>query len=911
MLNGTSRLRARYSLKTRIALATVGLFVAGIVALSTYASRMLRADMTNLLGAQQFSIVSLLADDIDLELGERLKWLETVAATITPAMLGDPQALQDFLAQRLILPKMFNGGGIIYDATGTAVADSLPATGRIGARYMDVDAVATALKGGKANIGNPVMGKKLGVPVFGMAVPIRDAAGRVVGAFAGVTNISGTTFLDKVAQGNLGKSGGYMLVAPRQRQIITTTDKRRVMEVLPAAGAIPAMDRFIDGREGTDVFVNPKGVEVLVSVKRVRIADWYLAAILPTAEAFEPIHDMQRRILWAAIVLAALVTGLIWWLLRRQLAPMMDTAITLSRIAESEETPDALPVARQDEVGELVGGFNRLLERLAKRDRILRSILETSLDGFWRLGRDGRLIDVNATYCRQSGYSREELLGMDIASIEANEDAAAVAAHFQYLLGAGHDQFETRHRRKDGSIWDVEVSATYSERLDGLLCVFLRDITDRKRAEAAIQGLNADLEQRIRARTADLEAANRTLIGAKEAAEAANRAKSAFLANMSHELRTPLNGIVGMIELALRRTDDPKLKDYLEKALQSSDHLLSVINDVLDISKIEAARLQLEQIDFSLDQILESQVAVLEMKAREKGLQLQVQMQPTLSGRRFRGDPTRLGQVLLNLGANAIKFTEHGAITLRVSLFEDQADGVLLRWEVTDTGIGIDEAAQKRLFHAFEQADNSMTRKYGGTGLGLVISQRLVHMMGGEIGVESEPGKGSTFWFTVKLGKVDGEPLPPLASGSDGRHLGGGNDGADRRLKDRFAGARVLLAEDEPISREVSLALLEDVGLVVDLAEDGRQALDLASRNPYRMILMDMQMPAMNGVDAARAIRAGSTNGTTPIIAMTANAFEEDRQVCLEAGMDGHIAKPVNPPDLYEAVFRCLAKRAD
>jgi signal transduction histidine kinase/CheY-like chemotaxis protein len=416
----------------------------------------------------------------------------------------------------------------------------------------------------------------------------------------------------------------------------------------------------------------------------------------------------------------------------------------------------------------------------------------------------------------------------------------------------------------------------------------------RDLANTELESYKDHLEHLVDERTAALSLA-------KEAAETANRAKSTFLANMSHELRTPMNVIMGFTGLALRRAEDPRLIDQLGKIDNASRHLLAVINDILDISKIEADRLSLEVCDFNLGEVLENLASLMGYKAGGKGLKLCIDVSPELTRLVLRGDPLRLGQILLNYTANAIKFTEQGSVTVRIRAVEDTPDAVMLCFEVMDTGIGIATEDQGRLFATFEQADGSMTRKYGGTGLGLAISKRLARLMGGEVGVESQPGAGSTFWFTARLGKA-GElarsSVPTSAT-----------DSAEARLLATFAGTRILLAEDEPINQEVSCGLLEGTGLVVDLAEDGLQALELARRNTYALILMDMQMPNLNGVDATRAIRALPGYAETPILAMTANAFVEDRQVCIDAGMNDHIGKPVDPEKLFETLFRWLSMK--
>jgi signal transduction histidine kinase/sensor domain CHASE-containing protein/ActR/RegA family two-component response regulator len=420
------------------------------------------------------------------------------------------------------------------------------------------------------------------------------------------------------------------------------------------------------------------------------------------------------------------------------------------------------------------------------------------------------------------------------------------------------------------------------------------EIAERMRSETRIQALNVDLE-----------IANQTLQQAKEAAESANKAKSAFLANMSHELRTPMHGIMGMISLARNRIVDQKLRHQLDRAMEAANRLLLILNDILDLSKIEADRLSLENAEFRLSQVLEHLSDLLRHKAIQKKLEFRIAPLPTEADCTFTGDSLRLGQILINLTGNAIKFTERGEVAITVSVLESSADSSLLHFEIRDTGIGISSTQAQRLFNAFEQADSSTTRKYGGTGLGLAISKKLVQLMGGQIGVDSVPGEGSRFWFTVRLDKAEAN-IPPALTDPNG-------EPAEALLARRHGGCHILLAEDDPINQEVTLGLLEESGIHIDLAADGKEALELARQRPYALILMDMQMPVMNGIEASLAIRADSLNRNTPILAMTANAFAEDRQRCLDAGMNDHIGKPVIPEQLFASLLHWLdaSKKAE
>jgi PAS domain S-box-containing protein len=669
-------------------------------------------------------------------------------------------------------------------------------------------------------------------------------------------------------------------------------------------------------------------------------------------------------------------------------------------------------------------------KRVEDELRKLSLVVEQSPESIVITDLEAHIEYVNEAVIQTTGYARSELIGQKVNLLKSGKTKPeCFVALWDHLTNGRSWHGEFINKRKDGREFVESAIISPIRQQDGRISHYMAikdDITDKKAMQEELEHYREKLEELVVERTGQLAEA-------MKAAEVANVSKSAFLANMSHEIRTPMNAIIGLTHLLQNTALDAKQREQLSKIGTAAQHLLGIINDILDFSKIEAGKLVLDICDFDLDQVFKSLNDLICDRAAEKGLEVIDRIDPALP-LVLRGDPMRLEQILINFASNAVKFTDVGHIVFRARLVEKNTSGIVARFEISDTGIGMNKEQCGRLFQAFEQADSSTSRRFGGTGLGLAICKRLIDMMDGIVGVKSELGRGSTFWmelpfqyalspkpampavireglnvlvvddvaeardaisqmltgFEAKVSKADsgaaaiksvsaaidaGVPfdlilmdwmMPDMNGLQAARRiveLTGAEapkillvtaysyDGSVEELRSAgivghiakpltlstlhdgiaavqsgwlrqvrtvskhpdistLQGRRVLLAEDNPINQEVALELLQEAGLLVDLAVNGRIACEMAAKNAYDLILMDVQMPEMDGIAASFAIRQLPGREKTPILAMTANAFEEDKQACLAAGMNDHIPKPVNPNVLFSAMLRWIAMPA-
>ena len=663
-----------------------------------------------------------------------------------------------------------------------------------------------------------------------------------------------------------------------------------------------------DQRLNIDRFLVQGKVHYLFAYK-LDFLNWYFAIVAPKSEILKMLPQYRRDFIKGAIgaclLLLFIVIAIIWFSVIKPIKTLTQTAneIRMGNLGKSAD------IKSHDEIGVLSKAFNEMTGKLKAQmgelktaEEKYRTIFENSIAGIFQTTPDGRIINVNPSMANLLGYDNPDDLMQCISDISVQsyvETANREDLIRRFEVSNTVIDYQARLYKKDGSTLWVSLNArAVRDNKEELKYIegFVSDITERKQAQEALLKLNKELDRRVIDRTAQLAQAKEIADKARQKAEVASLAKSEFLANMSHEIRTPLNAVIGFAYLALQTQLDALQSDYITKIQNSSKALLGVINDILDFSKIEAGKLSMETIEFSLDEVLDNVTTLVGVKAQQKGLEVVFNIGPALPWL-FLGDPLRLGQILINLTNNAVKFTENGEIVLGCSLIRESKDDVELKFFVQDTGIGMTDEQQAKLFRAFSQADTSTTREYGGTGLGLVISKSLVEMMNGRIWVESESGRGTTFFFTVCLEKAGKTPACSLEPDSE------------------LYQSKVLVVDDNYISRTVLATMLESMSFRVTQAEgalEGLAELEAVEKDdPFKLVLMDWQMPGMDGLHASRKIRETMKMNVPRVIMVSAYAREELMQNTDAMGLDGYLVKPVSPSLLFNTIMAALGVKAD
>ncbi len=848
------------SIKTRVTLLTLLIFLLCIWSLALYTGRLLRADMAQLLGEQQLSGAAMIAAGLNTELEDRLRALRTVAAEIRPADLATPERVQALLEQQSIFQQQFNDGSIVTDLAGTVLADFPRTAGRLGVNYAERDSITAALQQGRTSIGGPVIGKKRLSPMLALTVPIFDRKGLVIGSLSGVIDLARPNFLDTVAQSRYGDASGYSVVARQQRMIVTSSDKSRIMSELPGPGVVPMIDRALQGFEGSVAYVSTPGVERLAAVKSIPAADWFLVASLPTAEAFAPIQHLQEQLLLATLALTFAAGALIWWLMRRELSPLLSTVKSLALLTGSREPPQPLPIARQDEIGELITGFNHLLHTLAQREQAMREVKESYRAlADWTpeailVHRLGTIIFVNPAAVRLFGASSaQQLVGHQTLELIHPDFRGSQTARMQAIIDRGEIEpmVESRFLRLDGTVIDVEVQGTAVNYSGGAaIHVSLRDITARKHAADELKA-------------------------ARAAAENASRAKSRFLAAVSHDLRQPLSAISLFASVLTQGT--PEQNAIVGHIQDSVARLSELLSDLLDVSKLEAGVISPNHHRFAMEAFLNGLIAPHVAEAARKQLRLRMRCCEAV----VHTDELLLRRIVGNIVSNAVRYTKHGGVLLACRRRQGR-----LWLEVWDTGVGIPEEQTQLVFEEFTQLTDDSRNQ--GSGLGLAIVSKMAGLLGLEMRLRSRPGHGSV--FAVQLPEVlslaDAAPVPAPHP----QHA-----------------LRIALVEDNQDVLQALVLSLEFAGHEVVGAASGHELLQRLGAQAPDVLISDYRLGAgKTGFDVIAAVRL-AFGPELPAFLITG-----DTDAALIRRMDEHgiqvIFKPLQVDTLLAAIQGVVAQ---
>jgi PAS domain S-box-containing protein len=871
-------------IKAKVALATSITSIVMIGLVTTVQIQRMKADFTKVLFAQQTALISRTAEELDDKLGMLRDVLALTAQKIPADALSTPDGLQREIAGQS-LRALFDDV-LIIDTRGRISADDPPNPGRVGVDISDRKYFKTVMRTRQPLIGEPVFGRTSGKPVVQMVAPVLDREGNVAAILVGVLRLYKDNVLGHLRSAKVGRSGYYFAVTRSEIPVyVLHPDPARVLEARPGKSSAASFSAVRDGFEGTSVSVNSSGITALNSYKKLKTVPWTLAASLPAEEAFEPFDgSLYRLAAWSALA-SLLAAGLIGWLTVRLLSPLVSLRNALLALRSNASEFNPIPVQNQDEIGELTEAFNSLMgDRLAADARVA-SLVEFAPHGVMVLDADGSIVTFNRQAEQFFGYARADVVGLPLEMLTPERfrrDTAGTRIDFvasptatgMRVLGTDLDLWGLR---KDGSEFPIELSLSAVKARQGTsMLAVVSDMSERYR-----------LQQEVQARAVELEEE-------RDRAQAANRAKSDFVANMSHEIRTPMNGVLGMVYLLGNTALTTEQRKYLTMIRVAGQSLLGILNDVLDFSKIEARRMEISPVDFDLDEVMNTLATTMTMNAGDKELELAIEVAADVP-RRLRGDELRLQQILVNLAGNAVKFTETGEVVVSVTLRQLDRDTALLHFTVRDTGIGMTPAQQAQLFNAFSQGDESITRRFGGTGLGLTITKHLVNLMGGEIALRSEEGKGSTFWFEL--------PFDVLQASAP-----------EQRLP-ALGKLRLLVADDNQTSRQLIGKLIRAWGWHADEVDSGAAALALyrraqAEQQHYDVVLADWHMPRMDGLATAKAIREAAAGEQQPIVVMV-NAFARDRleEISSSAEADVVLMKPITASNLFDALHQALVTK--
>jgi len=872
-------------IKAKVALATSITSVLMIGLVTLVQTQRMQEDYTRVLFTQQTALVNRTAQELDDKLAMLLDIIALSARNQPPALASSAEKLREYYQNRAVLA-LFDDL-LVLDASGKVISDLPVVAGRVGIDAADRAYFKTVMRTRKPMITEPIIGRANKQPVVQMVAPVLNDKGEVVCVLLGVLRLYKDNLLGHLRTAKIGNNGYYFALTRSDNPVyVLHPDITRLLKPR-AENANPATSRALDdGFEGT-VMGMGDGRPTLNSYKMLKSVDWLLATSLPAEEAFEPFDGVMKRVMiWSGI--AALLTALLISVMTlRLMAPLirLRNAIVALRAEPARFTP--LPVHAHDEVGQLTSAFNDLMHERLAADARLQSLVEFAPNTIVVVGVDGRIETFNREGERCFGYDRDELLGEPLEILVPERLRQQHVAHRSRFfadrlsaepvrMGAG---MATYGRRRDGSEFPAEVnlSAVRTDQGTKVLAV-ISDITERQRLQHEVETRALELERE------------------RDRAEAANRAKSDFVANMSHEIRTPMNAVLGMVYLLGNTQLTPQQRKYLNMVRVSGQSLLGILNDVLDFSKIEARKLELSPVDFALNDVMDTLATVMTMNAGDKELELAISVDSNIPNR-LHGDSMRLQQILVNLAGNAIKFTEQGEVVVAVQLSARDANSALLRFEVRDTGMGMTEAQLGQLFNAFSQGDQSITRRFGGTGLGLAITRRLIELMGGQIAVNSRPGQGSTFWFSL--------PFDIQA------------DQTDERRKPALGQLRLLVADDNRTSRELVARLIRAWGWQADEVDSGEAALrryrqSIDHQQPYDVVLADWHMPGMDGLATAKSIRASANGKPQPIVVML-NAFARDRieEISHAPEADVVLVKPITSSNLFDALHQALVTQGE